>query len=107
MKLGLPEIGVIVVVAIIIFGIVRMRQIGRNAAKEDKPPARAIKQRNRKVAKKVRHPRLQILGIIFILVAPLILLANIRVAALLAEGPFWVIAFVTVGLVVVFFARRR
>ena len=66
MKLGFAEIGVIIVVALIIFGVVRMRQIGNNTAKEDKPPARVRKRKNQEVAKGVRHQRLQILGFIFI-----------------------------------------
>ncbi len=107
MKLGFPEIGVIIVVALIIFGVVRMRQIGQSTAKEDKPPARVRKQKNQEVAKGVRHQRLQILGIIFILVAILILLTNIRLATWIGEAPIWAIAIAAIGLVVVFIARRR
>jgi fatty acid desaturase len=107
MKLGLPEIGVIVVVALIIFGIVRMRQIGRNTAKENATPARAIKRKNQEVAQGTRHPRLQILGIILILVAILLLLTNIRLATWIGEAPIWAIAIIVIGLMVIFVARRR
>lgn len=107
MKLGFPEIGVIIVVALIIFAVVRMRQIGRNTAKENGTPARVTKQKNQEVAKGVRHQRLQILGIIFILVAILILLSNISLAAWLGKAPIWAIAIAAIGLVVVFVARRR
>lgn len=107
MKLGLPEIGLIIVVALIIFGVVRMRQLGRDTAREDKPPARVRKRKNQEVAKGVRHQRLQILGFIFILVAILILLSNIRLAAWIGEAPIWAIAIAAIGLVVVFVARRR
>ncbi len=107
MKLGLPEIGLIIVVALIIFGVVRMRQIGQSTAQEDKPPARVRKQKNQEVAKGVRHQRLQILGFIFILVAILILLSNIRLAAWIGEAPMWAIAIAAIGLVVIFVARRR
>lgn len=107
MKLGFPEIGVIIVIALIIFGVMRMKQIGRSTAKEDKPPSRIRKRKNQEVAKGVRHQRLQILGIIFILVAILILLSNIRLAAWIGEAPIWAIAIAAVGLVVIFVARRR
>ena len=107
MKLGFAEIGVIIVVALIIFGVVRMRQIGRSTAKEDKPPARVRKRKKQEVAKGVRHQRLQILGIIFILVAILILLSNIGLARLVGMAPIWAIAIAAIGLVVVFVARRR
>ncbi len=107
MKLGFPEIGVIIVVALIIFGVVRMRQIGRDTAQEDKPPARVRKRKNQKVAKGARHQRLQILGIIFILVAILILLSNIGLARWVGMAPIWAIAIVAIGLMTVFIARRR
>ncbi len=107
MKLGFPEIGVIIVVALIIFGVVRMRQIGRNTAKEDKAPARVRKQKKQEAAKGVRRQRLQILGIIFILVAILILLSNISLARWVALAPIWAIAIAAIGLVAIFIARRR
>ncbi len=107
MKLGFPEIGVIIAVALIIFGVVRMRQIGRDTAKEDKGPARVRKRKKQEVAKGVRHQRLQILGFIFILVGILILLSNIRLAAWIGEAPIWAIAIAAIGLVVIFVARRR
>ncbi len=107
MKLGLPEIGIIIAVALIIFGVVRIRQLGSNTARVDKPPARVRKRKNQAVAKGVRHQRLQILGFIFILVAILILLSNIRLAAWIGEAPIWAIALIAIGLVVVFVARRR
>jgi sterol desaturase/sphingolipid hydroxylase (fatty acid hydroxylase superfamily) len=107
MKLGFAEIGVIIVVALIIFGVVRMRQIGNNTAKEDKPPAKVRKQKNQEVAKGVRHQRLQILGIIFILVGILILLSNIIWARWIGEAPIWAIAIAAIGLVTIFIARRR
>ncbi len=107
MKLGFPEIGVIIVVTLIIFGIVRMRQLGRDTAREGKPPARVRKQKKQEVAKGVRHQRLQILGIIFILVAILILLSNIIWVRWVGEATIWAIAIAAIGLVVVFVARRR
>ncbi len=107
MKLGFPEIGVIIVIALIIFGVVRMRQIGRSTAKEDKPPARVRKRKNQKVAKGARHQRLQILGFIFILVGILIILSTVIVIRGVASSPIWAIAIAAIGLAVIFVARRR
>lgn len=107
MKLGFPEIGVIIVVALIIFGVVRMRQIGRNTAQKNETPTRVRKQKSERVAKRVHHPRLQILGIVFILVGILILLSNIGLARWLALAPIWAIAIAAIGLVTIFIARRR
>lgn len=107
MKLGFPEIGVIIVVALIIFGVVRMRQLGRDTAREDKPPARVRKRKKQETAKGVRHQRLQLLGFIFILVAMFLLLSNIIVARGIATASILAIAIAAIGLVVVFVARRR
>jgi uncharacterized sodium:solute symporter family permease YidK len=107
MKLGLAEIGIIIAVALIIFGVVRMRQLGGNNTKESKPPVKIRKRKNQAVVKGVRHQRLQILGFIFILIAVLILLSNIGLAAWIGKAPILAIAIAAIGLVIVFVARRR
>lgn len=107
MRLGAIEIGIIIVIAIIIFGVVRMRQIGQSPAKENKTSARVTKRKNEKVSKRARHPRLQILGFILILVGILTLLTNINLAKWVAWAPIWALVIAAIGLVTIFIARRR
>lgn len=107
MKLGFAEIGVVIVIAIIIFAVVRMKRLGENAARENETPVRVRRRKSKEATKQVRHPRLQILGFIFILVAILMLLSNIGLARWVGMAPLWAIAIVAIGVVTILIARRR
>ena len=103
--IGAPEVGIIIVIALIIFGVVRMRRLGQNTAEENETPVR--RQRTREVPKRAQHPRIQILGFIFILVGALVLLSNIRLGEWVAWAPIWALVITIIGLVTIFIARRR
>lgn len=107
MRLGALEIGIIIVIFLIIFGVARMKRLSENAARENETPARVRKRKNKVETKQVRHPRLQILGGIFILVAILMLLSNISMARWVGMAPIWALAIVAVGVVTILVARRR
>lgn len=107
MRLGALEIGIVIVMALIIFGVARMKRLSQNAAQENEPPARVRKRKTKVETKQTRYPRLQILGGIFILVGILLLLTNIRMAAWVGEAPIWAIAIAAVGALVLLIARRK
>ncbi len=105
MRFGALEIGIVIVIALIIFGVTRLKQLGRSTAGENEAPAR--RKRTRKAQKQARHPRIQILGVILVLVGILVLLTNINLARWVAMAPIWALAIAAIGLVTIFIARRR
>ena len=107
MRLGFAEIGIVIVVGLIIFAVMRMKRLGENAAQENETPVRVRKRKNKGAARQVRHPRLQILGFIFVLAAILMLLSNICLARWVGMAPIWAIAIIAIGVVTVLIARRR
>lgn len=108
MKLGPLEIGIIIVIALIIFTITRMMRIGQTTAEKDK--ALVVRKRtaaNNERAKSIRRSRIQILGVIFVLVGILILLSSLNLLKWIFWGPIWAGIIVVIGLATIFVARRR
>ena len=107
MQLGLLEIGIIIVVALVIYGLVRMMRLGQNVAKKNETPVGAAKQEDDKKPERVRHPRLQITGIALTLIGIIILLASVSLVKWFFWGSVWALIVIAVGLLIIFMIRRR
>lgn len=110
MRFGPLEFGIVILMALIVFGVVRMMKIGKNAAEEDKAPAigylrKRTKENDEKI-KRVRRSRIQIFGIIIILAGILVLLTSLNLVKVVFWGPIGAFIIVAVGLVTIFIARR-
>ena len=107
MRLGLLEIGIIIVVALVIYGLVRMMRLGQNVAKKNETPVGVAKQEDDKKPERVRHPRLQITGIALTLIGIIILLASVSLVKWFFWGSVWALIVIAVGLLIIFMIRRR
>ncbi len=108
MRFGPLEIGIIIVIIIIIFAVTRMMRIGKNTAEQDKAPVvRKRTAANKAGVKSIRRSRIQILGIIFVLVGILILLSSLNLLKWIPLGFMWASIIAAIGLVTIFIARRR
>lgn len=108
MKLGPMEIGIILVIALIVFTITRMMRIGKNTAAKDKAPVTRKKPAaSNDEVKSVRRSRIQVMGIIFVLVGVLILLSNLNLIKWIFWGNILAYIIAAIGLVTIFVARRR
>ena len=99
MRLGFLEIGIIVVLVLLIFGITRMMRPGQNVPKREK-------QEGEKTGE-VRHPRLRLSGIILIIVGIIILLVSVSLVKWIFWGGLWALIIVAIGLLVIIIARHR
>ncbi len=103
MRFGALEIGIILVIILIIFGVTRLRKLTVNSAPQDEAPVRA---RRRRQPKQTHHSRLQIVGFIVILVGILVLLSGLNMIKWVVWSPFAAIIIVALGLVTIIIARR-
>ena len=106
MKFGAMEIGIIIVIILIIFGVTQLRKASVNHAREQEyePPVRTRRYRQR--PRRSHHPRLQIAGFIVILVGILVLLSGLNMIKWVVWSPIAAIIIVALGLATIFMARR-
>jgi Sec-independent protein translocase protein TatA len=121
MRFGVLELGIIVAIILIIYGVNRLRKVGQNSGprvyeREEEP---VIKTRSvtRRVTqeeadeniKRNRSARARILGFILICVGILIALYGLFVLRWVAMSSMWLwaVVLVAIGLATVFISRRR
>jgi Flp pilus assembly protein TadB len=122
MRFGALEIGIIVVIIIIIFGINRFMKIGQNSSprvyeREEEPATktRSVTRRitreeaDEKNIKRNRSARARILGLILICVGVLIILYGFFILRWVAMSSLWLwaVVLVAIGLATLFITRRR
>ena len=110
MRFGALEIGIIIVIILIIFGVTQLRKTSVNRAQEQEyeEPVRVRRYRQRP-RRSTGHPRLQMVGIIVILVGVFVLLSSLNLLSMLKWvfwGPITALVIVAVGLATIFLARR-
>ena len=108
MRFGALEVGIILVIILIIFGVTRLRKASVNRYEEYEEPARVRRYRPRP-RRPAGHPRLQMAGIIVILVGIFVLLSSLNLLSLMKWvfwGPIAALVIVALGLAAIFFARR-
>ncbi len=100
-RFGLLEIGVIIVIAFLILGVVRLR---RGVEYEVEAPASVSRRKTR--VKPARHPRIQIMGLIVIIVGVVLFLVYFNLGKVIFWGNIWALLAVTVGALILLLARR-
>jgi hypothetical protein len=103
MRFGALEIGIILVIILIIFGVTRLKKMTVNPAPQAETPVRARRSRQ---PKQTGHPRLQVIGFIVILVGILVLLSGLNMIKWVVWSPFAAIIIVALGLATILLARR-
>ena len=109
MKFGAMEIGIIIVIILIIFGVTQLRKASVNHAREQEYEEPVRTRRYRQKPRRPNHPRLQITGIIVILVGIFVLLSSLNLLSMMKWvfwGPITALVIVAVGLAAIFLARR-
>jgi hypothetical protein len=100
-RFGLLEIGVVIVIAFLIFGVVRLR---RGVEDSSEPPA-SVSRRKTKV-KPARHPGIQIVGLVVIIVGVVLFLVYFNLGKVIFWGNIWALLAVTIGSLILLLARR-
>jgi len=98
LRIGLFEIGILVVVVLVIFMATRLWGIGKSGAKEAKPADSRTKTNNRR--------RLRISGIALIVIGIVFLLANMSLFKWVMWSYAWLLALILVGLILVLLFRK-
>ena len=109
MKLGAMEVGIIIVIILIIFGVSQLRKASVSRSDEEyEEPVRTRRYRQRP-RRSTGHPRLQMIGIIAILVGIFILLSSLNLLSMLKWvfwGPITALFIVAIGVATIYLARR-
>jgi hypothetical protein len=111
MRFGALEVGIIILIILIIFGVTQLRKASVNRAPEPEEyeePVRVRRYRSRP-RRSNGHPRLQMAGIIVILVGVFVLLSSLNILSMLKWvfwGPIAALVIVALGVAAIFFARR-
>jgi protein-S-isoprenylcysteine O-methyltransferase Ste14 len=103
MRFGALEIGMILVIVLIVFAVSRLRRMTVNPAPQTETPVRVRTSGQPRTA---RHPRLQIIGFIVILVGILVLLSGLNMIRWVILSPIVAGIIVVLGLATIFMARR-
>ena len=98
LRIGLFEIGILVVVVLVIFMATRLWGIGKSGSKDTKTANSQTKTNNRRW--------LRISGIVLIVIGIVFLLANISVFKWMMWSYAWLLALILVGLVLVLLFRK-
>ena len=101
MRFGLLEIGVIIVIAFLILGVVRLKR-----GVEDSSEAPSSVSRRKTRAKPASHPRIQVMGLIVIIVGVVLFLVYFNLGKVIFWGNIWALLAVTVGALILLLARR-
>ena len=107
MRLGLLEIGIIIAVAIIIFGITRIIQLGKNSARKTETSIETAKQKGMEETKRSHHPRVKITGIVLIVIGIVITLVSVNLLKWVFWSNIWAFIIVAIGLAVLFISRHK
>jgi hypothetical protein len=105
---GIAEIILIIIVACIV--LIAIRLIGTPARRRSQRLAReraAAEEDDEKTIKGTRRSRLQVAGVIAIILGIVILLSSFGLVKWVFWGPIWALVIVAVGAVAIFVARRR
>ncbi|HEX79309.1 MAG TPA: hypothetical protein G4O19_04045 [Dehalococcoidia bacterium] len=105
---GIPEIILIIIVASIV--LLAIRLIGTPARRRSQKLARerlAEKEGDEGIINRARRSRLQLVGVIAIILGIIILISSLSLVKWVFWGPIWALVIVAIGTVVIFIARRR
>ena len=107
MKLGLPEILIIIIIIFIIFGVSRMMSRGRT----DRPESRVIYKNAEDLEeeriKRQRRSRMQVLGSVFVVIGLVILLSAFNMFKWIFMSYTWSAIIIIIGIAVLFLSRRQ
>jgi hypothetical protein len=105
MRLGPLEIVIILVVVLIIFGATKMTDVGKRiGGGKSKSDSRAS---NETKAEPIRHPRLQMTGILVVVAGAILLGISYGLLKLVGTVGIWAIVIIVVGVTMVIISRRR
>lgn len=105
---GISEIILIIIVASVV--LIAVRLIGTPARIRSRRLAReraAEEEDDEVTVKRTRRSRLQIVGIIAIILGIIILISSLSLVKWVFWGPIWALVIVAIGTFVIFIARRR
>ena len=100
MRPGLLEIGIVIVVVLIIYGVTRMRRLGQDDAKKGK-------REGDEKAGRVAHPRLKIAGVVLTIIGIIALISTVSLVKWIFWGSLWALVIIAIGLLIMFMTRRR
>jgi len=100
MRLGAPEILLIVAVIVVIFGISRIGKLGKE---QREAAARQV----RRTPPSTGHPRLQLLGIVLLAGGAILLVISYELLKGIASGFIWATVIIALGLILFISASRR
>ena len=106
MRFGILEIGIVIVIAFIILGVVRLKRVGQNGAGDEEAPAVVSQRQTGTKPKWGRHPRLQILGLIVIIVGVVLFFVYFNLGRVIFWGNMWALLAITIGALIMVLARR-
>ena len=109
-RLGPLEIVIILVIILVLFGASRVTKVGQNIGKrfsgsdeEEKPTRR---RRKTKKTQASTHPRLQIFGILTVVIGIVFLAVSFGIFKWVTSIGIWGLVIMAVGVTMVFIARR-
>ncbi len=107
MRIGLPEIALIIVAIIVIIVVARMFRAKSDPAKQnDQPPARATKRRTSKKANRM-WIRLRRAGIVLIVISVILMLAGTSMFRWILQSYIWTFSLLVIGLVMLLMSWRK
>ena len=105
MRLGPLEIVIILVVVLVIFGATKMTDVGRRiGGGKGKSSGRAGSETK---AAPIRHPRLQMTGILVVVAGAILLGISYGLLKLVGAVGIWAIVIIAIGVTMVIISRRR
>jgi Sec-independent protein translocase protein TatA len=107
MKLGLPEILILIIVIFIIFGVSRMMSGGRSGKPESRVTYKNAEDLEEERIKRQRRSRMQVLGSIFVIIGLVILLSAFNMFKWIFMGYTWSAIIIIIGIAVLFLSRRQ
>jgi sec-independent protein translocase protein TatA len=110
-RLGPLEIVIILVIILVLFGASRVTKVGQNIGKrisgsdeEEEKPAR--RRRKTKKTPAASNPRLQIFGILTVVIGIIFLAVSFGIFKWVTSIGIWGLVIMAVGVTMVFIARR-
>jgi len=102
--MGPLEIVIILVIVLIIFGATRMTQIGQSIGKKT---SSAGEQSGETGVTRAGHPRLQIIGILIVVIGAVLMALSLGLIKAIAPYTIWAAVIIAIGVTTVIIARRR
>ena len=106
MEIGLPEILLIVAVIFVVLFAVRVVRTGQNTVEQGKPSTIEIPQRQVEQNRE-KGSNLKIAGIVFILVAVLLLIFGRDLLKMAMMSFTWAFVVLAIGLAILFMSREK